>query len=90
MAKKLSTEDFDRLLAFLQAEGYETYGPKLRDAAVVYDTIDSSADMPIGYIDEQQGGIYRLHKTDRDTLFAYVVGPDSWKRFMFPKAGSVV
>jgi ferredoxin len=52
--------------------------------AIVYGPVAQVSDLPEGYIDEQEGGHYRLRKTSDKTLFQYVVGPHSWKRFLFP------
>jgi ferredoxin len=79
----------DALLATLGADGYTTVGPTVRDGVIVYDTIASTDDLPIGWTDEQAPGRYRLVSRDDDRLFGYVVGPHSWKRFLYP-ARSVV
>jgi ferredoxin len=50
----------------------------------VYDTVASTADLPIGWTDEQAGGVYRLKKRNDEALFGYVVGPHSWKKFLHP------
>ena len=50
----------DALIAALQTEGYTTVGPRLRDDAVVYGEIDSTADLPAGCTDVQAPGHYRL------------------------------
>ena len=57
-------------------------GPTVRDRAIVYDELDSVADLPAGWTDEQNGGSYRLTKRTDNALFGYVVGPHSWKRFL--------
>jgi sulfhydrogenase subunit beta (sulfur reductase) len=36
------------------------------------------------WTDEQDGGKYRLKKRNDVALFGYVVGPHSWKKFLFP------
>ncbi|HVT27972.1 MAG TPA: 4Fe-4S dicluster domain-containing protein, partial [Lacipirellulaceae bacterium] len=41
-------------------------------------------ELPIGYIDRQDGGLYRLEKSDGAGYFDYVVGPHSLKSFLFP------
>ena len=48
--------------------------------------MNSADDLPIGYIDEQDSGVYRLKKQKEQTLFSYVVGPHAWKNFLFPPA----
>ncbi len=72
------------LLAALLKRGYQVVGPTVRDNAIVYDTLASVDDLPVGYTDEQDGGSYRLKKRDDKALFGYAVGPQSWKRFLHP------
>ena len=59
-------------------------GPTIRDEAIVYDEIRSEQDLPIGYTDEQDGGTYRLKSRNDQARFGYTVGPQSWKRYLFP------
>src|SRR6266446_9461407 len=80
----LEQEHFQLLLDALRGRGYEVVGPSVRDNAIVYDTLTSVADLPIGYTDEQDGGTYRLKKRADDALFGYAVGPHSWKKFLHP------
>src|SRR5262245_54868707 len=72
------------LLIALQRRGYACIGPTVRDGAIVYEEIRSEQDLPIGYGDEQDGGTYRLKKRDDEARFGYNVGPQSWKRYLFP------
>ena len=72
------------LLDTLTSRGYQIIGPVLERDAIVYGPVTQASDLPEGYIDEQEGGHYRLHKTADKSLFRYVVGPHSWKRFLFP------
>ncbi|HEV2375314.1 MAG TPA: 4Fe-4S dicluster domain-containing protein [Streptosporangiaceae bacterium] len=74
----------DELLAALRAEGFRLVGPVMRDGAIVYDDITSSADLPEGWTDEQDGGTYRVRRRGDKALFGYNVGPQSWKRYLFP------
>src|SRR4051794_5449032 len=76
--------DFDALLAALARRGYTVVGPTVRDHAIVYDEIASSADLPVGWTDEQDGGHYRLRRREDAALFGYAVGPHSWKRYQLP------
>ena len=76
--------DLERLFAVLRERGYTVVGPTVRDEAVVYDEIERVADLPIGYVDEQDAGTYRLRRWDKDTYFAYTVGPYAWKKFLYP------
>ncbi len=72
------------LVCALQKAGYRVIGPILRDQAIVYDELDSVADLPQGWTDEQQPGSYRLKKRTDQALFGYTVGPHSWKKFLHP------
>ena len=80
----IGRESFDQLFAALRSRGYDIIGPRVRDEAIVYDHIASSADLPIGWQDELAPGRYRIHQTGQPTLFDYNVGPTSWKKFLFP------
>lgn len=77
-------EHFPHLLTSLQARGYQVVGPTVREHAIVYDTLNSVEDLPIGYTDEQDGGSYRLKKREDAALFGYAVGPHSWKQLLHP------
>src|SRR6516225_552044 len=74
----------DHLLEAIARRGFRLIGPAVRDGAIVYDEISSSADLPEGWTDEQDGGTYRLRRRGDDALFGYNVGPQSWKRYLFP------
>lgn len=80
----LPRSDFQQLLAALQTRGYQVIAPTVRDGAIVYDEIQTVAELPVGWTDEQAGGKYRLHRRQDEALFGYVVGPHSWKRFLHP------
>ena len=80
----LQRDAFPALFDVLSTKGYRTLGPTRRDAAIVYEEITSVDDLPIGWTDEQEGGTYRLKKRDDAKLFGYVIGPSSWKQFLFP------
>jgi ferredoxin len=74
------------LIATLLTEGYQVIGPRLSDSAIVYEPLESAEQLPVGWSDEQDGGSYRLTKNHREALFDYVVGPHSWKRYLYPPA----
>jgi ferredoxin len=74
----------DELIAELARRGNTVIGPTVRDQAIVYREIGSVDDLPRGWTDEQDGGRYRLRRRGDDALFAFNVGPDSWKSHLFP------
>lgn len=80
----LQPQNLQTLLMVLQQAGYELVGPTVRDGAIVYDTLSSLADLPIGWTDEQSGGTYRLKRREDQALFGYAVGAHSWKKYLFP------
>ena len=80
----IERSDFDELFGALTRRGYTVVGPTVRDRAIVYDEIRRSADLPVGWTDEQDGGHYRLRRRDDEALFGYAVGPHSWKQYQLP------
>jgi sulfhydrogenase subunit beta (sulfur reductase) len=80
----LLREHFDTLLDALQRRGYTVVGPTVQDRVIVYDEIGRAGDLPIGWTDEQDGGHYRLKRRDDEAFFGYVVGPQSWKKYLHP------
>jgi ferredoxin len=84
MDQFLTTSDLQLLIDALAARGYSIVGPTLQQSAIVYDRITKLSDLPRGWTDDQQPGQYRLRRRDDDECFGYVVGPHSWKKFLFP------
>lgn len=80
----LQRSDFQQLLDALRTRGYQVIAPTKRDGAIIYDEINTVAELPVGWTDEHAGGKYRLHRRNDEALFGYVVGPHSWKRFLHP------
>ena len=80
----MDREELDSLFPALVSRGYDIVGPTVRDGAIVYDRLKSSQDLPCGWTDEQDGGKYRLIRRKDKALFGYVVGPHSWKKFLYP------
>ena len=73
-----------RLVERLRADEYRVIGPVVHDGAIVYDEMTTGAELPTGMTDEQAPGSYRLVPRGDGALFGYAVGPQSWKRFLFP------
>lgn len=83
--KVIRKNNIDDLIKSLIEHGYTVIGPTVKDGAIIYDEIESTNDLPIGYGDEQKAGYYRLKKRNDNALFGYVVGPHSWKKYLFPQ-----
>lgn len=80
----VAREDFDALIEALGAGGRRVIGPTVRQATVVYDDIAGSGEMPVGLMDEQLPGHYRLKEAGNKRLFGYTMAPQSWKRQLWP------
>jgi formate hydrogenlyase subunit 6/NADH:ubiquinone oxidoreductase subunit I len=85
----IQRKDFDVLIGALQKRDYTIMGPSVRDGAIVYDEIRSVADFPEGWTDEHEKSRYRLKRRADKALFGYTVGPQSWKRFLFPPLAKI-
>lgn len=81
---RLERAHLQQLFDALTRRGYQIVGPTVRDGAIVYEQLNSVADLPAGWTDEQDGGSYRLKRRDDEALFGFNVGPHSWKRFLHP------
>ncbi|MDJ0653369.1 MAG: 4Fe-4S dicluster domain-containing protein [Xanthomonadales bacterium] len=82
--RTFSLRGLDQLIQTLLDHGYQCIGPVVRDGVIAYDKVSSTADLPQGWTDEQSPGHYRLRKREDDACFGFVVGPHSWKRFLYP------
>jgi len=76
--------EIGKLIEALARRGYAVCGPTARDGAIVYDRIESARDLPTGWTDEQEPGKYRLKRRADEALFGYVIGPQSWKKYLHP------
>ena len=74
----------DALIEALTTRGYRVVGPMLREGAIVYDELESAADLPAGWTDVQEPGRYRLERREDAARFGYAVGPHSWKKELLP------
>jgi sulfhydrogenase subunit beta (sulfur reductase) len=80
----LESHDLSALLDGLRRRNYTVVGPTIRDKAIVLDHIESVGDLPRGWTDEQEPAHYSLNKRSDNSYFGYVVGPQAWKRFLYP------
>jgi sulfhydrogenase subunit beta (sulfur reductase) len=80
----LAARDFHHLFDKLRKMGYLIIGPKVVEDDLTYSPLDAVADLPIGWTDRQEGGVFRLEPRDDGALFGYGVGQHSWKKFLFP------
>jgi ferredoxin len=74
----------EALVVALRERGFRVLGPTVSDGAIVYEELESAAELPVGWTDSQDGGHYRLERRDDEARFGYAVGPHSWKQFLLP------
>lgn len=68
----------------LGERGYTVIGPTVRDGAVTPGRVRSTADLPVGWGDEQDAGTYRLRRREDDMVFGFAAGAQSSKPVFFP------
>lgn len=76
--------EFQSLFDVLHDQDYTIVGPTVSQGAIVYDEIRQIDALPRGWTDLQEPGKYRLQTRNDDAYFGYVVGPHSWKKYLFP------
>jgi len=67
----------------LQTAGYTCIGPQIRDGAIIYDELNSVAQLPRGISDEQQPGSYSLINNNTSKFFDWANGPQAIKPLLF-------
>jgi sulfhydrogenase subunit beta (sulfur reductase) len=77
-------EGLQQLLIVLKKKGYTTLGPRMSGRVIIYDELKSISDLPVGWHDIQAAGRYLLERGESGSLFAYVIGAHSWKKFLQP------
>ena len=63
---------------------YRVIGPMVRDDVIVLGEVRLLEDLPAGWVDEQDGGTYRLRRRGGPAVFAHTLGPHSWRRYLSP------
>ena len=86
MTATLARDRFDSLIDALAERGYQVVGPTEQAGAIQLAPVTSSAELPVGRTEEQDGGSYRLRDRDDGALFGFASGPQSWKRYLHPPA----
>ncbi|MFO0918807.1 MAG: hypothetical protein U0872_10890 [Planctomycetaceae bacterium] len=71
------------LIDELRRGQYEVVGPTIDQEAIVYGEITAVTQLPCGWTDEHAPGHYRLKQGQPGAWFGYVVGPHSWKKYLF-------
>lgn len=69
--------------AALRQAGFQLLGPRLAQGAIVYQPLDSAADLPAGWVDHQAPGQYRLEHEEHDRCFDWVGSAQGIKPWLF-------
>ncbi|UCD65243.1 MAG: 4Fe-4S dicluster domain-containing protein [Candidatus Zixiibacteriota bacterium] len=80
----MSTAQLAQFFAGLSESGYRIIGPTVRDDVIILDEIAGPTDLPVGWTDRQDAAAYHLERMPNSALFGYVVGPQSWKKYLYP------
>ena len=80
----IAKESLQSILEALNTANYIVVGPTIQEEAIIYDEISDINELPIGWKDQQSPGVYRLEQQENGAFFSYVVGPHSWKKYLYP------
>jgi len=79
----LARKDLGSLLEALSVAGYRCVGPRIRDGAIVYDSLDSFESLPRGVTVTQAPGEYRVVMGNSPRVFSWANGPQAIKPLTF-------
>lgn len=80
----LIASDLGALLQALKARGFELWGPRERDGAVLLDRLRGVEDLPLGRIDVAEAGSVRMTDGPRAAYFDHTIPMQGLKRLAFP------
>ena len=80
----LERSNFQSLIDTLKTAGYLPVGPKVENGAVILGEIGCTEDLPASLRDNQEPSSYKLEDDGRGMLFGYTLGPQSWKKYLYP------
>lgn len=80
----IAPNSLDEFITILKNDGFDVVAPHKLDNGIVLAAVDSSAELPGGWIDEQGPGHYRVVESGHPTLFEHGPTAESWKRLLNP------
>ncbi|MCW8916110.1 MAG: 4Fe-4S dicluster domain-containing protein [Magnetovibrio sp.] len=80
----IGADQLDRLIKALSGLGYQVIGPKLEDDAVQLLPLTGADELPLGVVEEQAPGTYRLKPAKTPAYFDFTHGAHTWKQYLFP------
>ena len=81
---EIEKDALQQIVDRLRTADYRVVGPQVADGAVIYDDLSELSQLPVGKLDVQDGGYYRLVEDENAGYFDHVVGPHSLKNYLFP------
>ena len=79
----LARDQFQCLFDALLDQGYTLLGPTIQQEAIVYDSVAKVDQLPIGMVDIQEPGSYKLQQTESDHHFSWATAAQSLKPLCF-------
>lgn len=83
-AAVISADSLDDLIQTLRRQRYDVIGPTVADDAIVLAPISGADALPLGWVEDQQPGRYRLKRAKKAGYFDFTHGAQTWKRYLFP------
>jgi len=80
----LPRERLQQLFDVVREAGYRCLAPVVRDGAIAFAESTSAEDLPVGMVDDQAPGSYRLSSGYGNRCFAWANGPQALKPLLFP------
>jgi len=77
-------QQLQALFECLQNNGYTLIGPRVDQGIIKLLPLNHFNELPRGIHSEQAAGHYRLQTTEDGSFFQWLVGPDSFKRYLHP------
>ena len=80
----ITLDGLGELVEVLRGRGYRVVGPTLRDGAIVYDELDSAAELPAGWTEVHEPATTASSAATTRRASASRSGPHSWKQYLLP------
>lgn len=84
----LAYEHLQQLIHAVIDHGYSCMGPQMRDGTIIYDSLTSVDELPLGINIEQSPGHYSVKSTRSTHYFDWANGPQAIKPLLFTPANN--
>lgn len=83
-AVRIDCQGLGSLIAALRRRGYQVIGPRVKDGAIAYGSIQELEDLPVGWSAKQGPASFRLERRTDAAMFQYAAAANSLKDFIHP------